>query len=60
MAADLGYDTWYGQGGGMMSHRATGECIPVYRRGILYFLKVRMRAGPESGKGKPGLGRPGP
>ena len=46
-AADAGYDTYYGKDGGHMAHRDTGDTIPIYRRGDLYYVKFWLRTIPE-------------
>jgi hypothetical protein len=56
--SDMGYDCYLGKEGGSLRDRATGEVIPLERRGSLYTLKmwVRQAADADNGQRFPGQG----
>ena len=57
--ADMGYDCVLRDDGGYLWDRATGEQIPIRRKGNLYFLKMWVKQAPPivdaSGFTRPGM-----
>ena len=51
--ADMGFESRFGSAFGCLIDTATGEVIPLQRRGNLYMLKAWVRAAPTSPFGRP-------
>ena len=50
--SDMGYDCYLGKEGGSLRDRATGEVIPLERRGSLYTLKMWVRQAADADNGQ--------
>ena len=51
--ADMGFESRFGSAFGCLIDQATGEVIPLQRKGNLYVLKCWIRAAPASPFGRP-------